>query len=126
MPRPPSHQRGRVSSKADDFDVRFREGQDGRAWGNGADEGYNGADAGDDHGVLGGTVDYDLGYDANGWDTQGFRSPAAGYPDHHQTTDVDGAAPQANGGGSHARTASTQHVDPLTWAPDAPGSTGPW
>jgi membrane peptidoglycan carboxypeptidase len=38
-----------VSSKADDFDVRHR--------GN----------------------DYDLGYDAEGWDTQGFRSPEAVY-----------------------------------------------
>jgi membrane peptidoglycan carboxypeptidase len=69
-----------VSSKADDFDVRYRDGRDGRAWDDAADGGY--------HGVLGGTVDYDLGYDANGWDTQGFRSPAAGYLDHHQTTDA--------------------------------------
>ena len=66
-----------MSSKADDFDVRYRDERDGRAWGNAADAGY-GAD-----GVLGGTVDYDLGYDANGWDTQGFRSPTAGYLDQH-------------------------------------------
>jgi membrane peptidoglycan carboxypeptidase len=108
-----------VSSKADDFDVRYRDGQDGRAWGNGAD----GGDVGDDHGVFGGTVDYDLGYDANGWDTQGFRSPAAGYLDNHETAELENGAPRGNGhGGSHARTAST----PLGYAPDSPGSTGPW
>ena len=92
MPRPPSHQRGRVSSKADDFDVRYRDGQDGGAWGNGADEGYDGGYASDDHGALGGTVDYELSYDANGWDTQGFRSPTADYPDNHQSTDLGSAA----------------------------------
>ena len=64
-----------MSSKADDFDVRYRDGQDGHAWGDAADGGY--ADGGNGHGTLGATVDYDLGYDANGWDTQGFRSPAA-------------------------------------------------
>src|SRR6202023_3085469 len=102
---PPSHQRGRVSSKADDFDVRFRDGRDGRAWGSGADAdgdyangGYgDGGYAGNDPGAVGasGTVDYDLGYDANGWDTQGFRSPTAGYLDNHETAqlgDGDGVA----------------------------------
>ena len=116
-----------MSSKADDFDVRFRDGQDGRAWGNEAD----GDHASDDHGALGGTVDYDLGYDANGWDTQGFRSPVAGNLDDHETAQLGGDAGTAprreNGrGGSHARTTSSQHVDPLSWAPGAPGSTGPW
>ena len=118
-----------MSSKADDFDVRYRDGRDGRAGGDGADGGY----VGDDHGVFGGTVDYDLGYDDNGWDTQGFRRPEGGYSDHHETTQLGSgagttAAPrQENGrGGSHARTASTQQVGPLTWTPDAPGSTGPW
>ncbi len=148
-----------MSSKADDFDVRFRDGRDGRAWGSGADEddangGYgdgrygDGAYAGDDHGAMGGTVDYDLGYDANGWDTQGFRSPAAGYLDNHETAQLGdgdgdgglGTAPRReNGrGGSHARTSGTQQVGPLNWAPDAPdappapdapdapGSIGPW
>jgi len=120
-----------VSSKADDFDVRYRDGQDGRAWGNGADGDHNGGHASDDHGALGGTVDYDLGYDANGWDTQGFRSPVAGYPDGHETAQLGGGVGTAprreNGrGGSHARTTSTQHVGPLSWAPDTPGSTGPW
>jgi membrane peptidoglycan carboxypeptidase len=125
-----------VSSKADDFDVRYRDGRDDGAWGNEADGGY-----GSDPGVLGGTVDYDLGYDANGWDTQGFRKPEAGYPDHHETAELGAGAHTApargnghqNGrdhgrGGSHARTASHLQADPPTWAPDAPGSTGtgPW
>src|SRR5260370_9987864 len=138
-PRPPSHQRGRVRSKADDFDVRFRDGRDGRAWGRGADE----DDAGNDHGATGGTVDYDLGYDANGWDTQGFRSPAAGYLDDHETAqagnDVRTLPRRENGrGGTPAPTDASQRVGPLNWAPDAPdaphapdapdarGSTGPW
>ena len=102
-----------MSSKADDFDVRYRDGRDGRAWGdgvNGPEDGYaaDGNYAGDDHGAFGGTVDYDLGYDANGWDTQGFRSPAAGYLDNHETAYLGDGAAQGNGrGGSHARTAST-------------------
>jgi membrane peptidoglycan carboxypeptidase len=108
-----------LSSKADDFDVRYRDGRDDRAWGSAADGGH--ADGGNDHGVLGGTVDYDLGYDANGWDTQGFRSPTAGYLDNHETAGPGDAAPRGNGhGGSHARTAST----PLSYAPGAPGTPG--
>jgi len=118
-----------VSSKADDFDVRHRDGRDGRAWGNGVngpEDGYaaDGSYAGGDHGAFGGTVDYDLGYDANGWDTQGFRSPAAGYLDNHETAYLGDGAAQGNGrGGSHARTTSTQDVGQANWAP---GSTGPW
>jgi membrane peptidoglycan carboxypeptidase len=121
-----------VSSKADDFDVRYRDGRDGRAW----DDGADGGDVAGDHGVFGGTVDYDLGYDANGWDTQGFRSPTAGYSDHHETAQLGRGAGTTTAprrehgrGGSHARTASTQQPGPLSWAPDAPdalGSTGPW
>ena len=56
-----------MSSKADDFDVRYRESGQTR----------NGLVAAT--GGYGGNVDYDLGYDANGWDTNGFRSPEAGY-----------------------------------------------
>jgi membrane peptidoglycan carboxypeptidase len=113
-----------VSSKADDFDVRYRDGRDDRAWGNGADGGY----AGNEPGGPAGTVDYDLGYDANGWDTQGFRSPAAGYVDNHETAQLGSGVgttdrPGNGRGGSHARTASTQQVN---WAPEAPGTTGPW
>ncbi|MGC1568077.1 MAG: hypothetical protein WA794_18875, partial [Trebonia sp.] len=93
-----------MSSKADDFDVRYRDDRDDRAWGTGADGdrpngGYgDGGYAGNDHGALGGTVDYDLGYDANGWDTQGFRSPTAGYLDNHET-----AQPGDGGAGTPAR-----------------------
>jgi membrane peptidoglycan carboxypeptidase len=139
-----------VSSKADDFDVRYRDDRDDRAWGNGADGdhpngGYgDGGHAGNDHGAIGGTVDYDLGYDANGWDTQGFRSPTAGYLDNHETAPPGGVGTPArpkhgygNGrGGSHARTAGTQQADTQQagtwqadtqgWAPEVPGSTGPW
>jgi len=120
-----------VSSKADDFDVRYRDGRDGHAWGNGAEGGHTadrgyGADggyAGDNHGAFGGTVDYDLGYDANGWDTQGFRSPAAAYLDNHETAQLGHGAKRGNGrGGGQARTTGT----PLGFAPDSPGSTGPW
>ena len=60
-----------MSSKADDFDVRYR------------DAGETGYDRPADGG-YGGHVDYDLGYDANGWDTNGFRSPEAGYLDRHE------------------------------------------
>ena len=107
----------------------------------------------------GGTADYDLGYDANGCDTQGFRSPTAGYLDNHETAqlgDGDGgvgtaARPRhgredghengradgpANGygngrGGSHARSAGAPQDGFLqagspAWAPEVPGSTGPW
>src|SRR5580700_3771955 len=108
-PRPPSHQRGRVSSKADDFDVRYRDDRDGRAWGNGADGdhpdgGYgDGGYAGNDHGAIGGTVDYDLGYDANGWDTQGFRSPTAGYLDNHETAPPGGGGAGTAGRPRHGR-----------------------
>ena len=122
-----------MSSKADDFDVRYRgDSRDGRAWGDGADG---------DHGATGGsgTVDYDLGYDANGWDTQGFRSPTAGYLDNHETAQLGdgdgvagvGTAGRPRHGGSHARPAGApqdvflQGGSPA-WAPEVPGSTGPW
>jgi membrane peptidoglycan carboxypeptidase len=61
-----------VSSKAEDFDVRYR---DTGTAGHGrlaADGGYRG-NAGD--------VDYDLGYDTSGWDTQGFRRPETDFAD---------------------------------------------
>src|SRR5262249_42147285 len=55
-----------MSSKADDFDVRYRDpGSATRRPGSG----YRG-NAGD--------VDFDLGYDDPGWDTQGFRRPDFG------------------------------------------------
>ena len=61
-----------MSSKAEDFDVRYR---DTGTAGHGrlaADGGYRG-NAGD--------VDYDLGYDTSGWDTQGFRRPETDFAD---------------------------------------------
>ena len=130
--------------------------RDGHGWGNGADGGYGSADEGygsadegygsaDDQslasgGVMSGTVDYDLGYDANGWDTQGFRKPEADYLDSSKETGSAGqetvgagtAVRRGNGRtgrglrvGSHARTTSLQ-AEPATWQPGAPGSAGPW
>ena len=76
-----------MSSKADDFDVRFR---DAGPAGHGrpqADGGFRGNAA---------DVDYDLGYDAPGWDTQGFRRPEAGYVDSHESGRASG---RRHGGG---------------------------
>jgi membrane peptidoglycan carboxypeptidase len=99
-----------VSSRADDFDVRGRDGREGRGRGNGA----YGGQAGNGHGVFNDTVDYDLAYDEGGFDTQGFRSPTAGGAGHGATATAYlgnggpggvGTAPRrGNGrGGSHAR-----------------------
>jgi membrane peptidoglycan carboxypeptidase len=122
---------------------------DGHGWGNGADGGYGSTTEGygsaDDQslasgGVVSGTVDYDLDYDANGWDTQGFRKPEADYPDSsiqtgsagQETADAGTAVRRGNGRtrrglrvGSHARTTSLP-AEPATWQPGAPGSTDPW
>jgi membrane peptidoglycan carboxypeptidase len=120
-----------VSSKADDFDVRYRDaGTAGH--GRPADGGYRG-NAED--------VDYDLGYDSTGWDTQGFRRPEAGFGDGPEA-DLSSAAsrggvgtvvrpdhghaPRGRHDGSHARAAdpaadlteSTQ----LNWDNEATGS----
>ena len=124
-----------MSSKADDFDVRYRDVRDGPGWDDGSDDGYavtrNHPPGSVD--VLGGTVDYDLGYGATGWDTQGFRSPEAGYLDSKDTGRADPASGRRNGRvlrglrtGSHARTTAQPGADPLAWEADAPGSTGPW
>jgi membrane peptidoglycan carboxypeptidase len=95
--------------------------RNGRPRSDEADERYANGDhaALDTHGALRSTIDYDLGYDANGWDTQGFRSPEAGYFDSKAATgDLDDRATgdRAGGGvqtapgrgnghaGSHART----------------------
>jgi membrane peptidoglycan carboxypeptidase len=101
-----------VSSKADDFDVRYRDAGETGHGRPGANGGY------------GGTVDYDLGYDGNGWDTNGFRSPAAGYP----AADYVNSQPHATG--AHAtRTqeaggVSTQEIRAPQWEPGAPGASG--
>jgi len=122
-----------VSSKADDFDVRHR---DAGAAGDGrpaADGGLRG-NAGD--------VDYDLGYDAPGWDTQGFRRPDADYLDSHEPARAGGhegggvgtavrpdhrrsPAGRGNGSrgnGSHARAAGTEETSQLRWESEATGS----
>jgi membrane peptidoglycan carboxypeptidase len=114
------------------------EGTDG-GYANG-DNGYANGDhaAVGGHGVLKSTVDYDLGYDANGWDTQGFRSPEAGYRDGKETGGLSSQVPgspddsgvgtahrRGNGRvGSHARTSDQQHRDQLAWEPET--RTGPW
>jgi len=86
-----------VSSKADDFDIRYRDVRNGDSFADGADAGYasegyasegyanggygahpggaypDGGYANDGYespAAPGSTVDYDLGYDAQGWDTQ--------------------------------------------------------
>ena len=89
-----------MSSKADDFDVRYRDagtpGHDRPA----ADGGYRG-NAGD--------VDYDLGYGAEGWDTQGFRRPEADYLDSHDPGYAGagaGSGDAGNGGASSIRAGS--------------------
>ena len=143
-----------MSSKADDFDVRYR---DIGTAGNGrppADGGYRG-NAGD--------VDYDLGYDAEGWDTQGFRRPETDYLDSHEPGYADGIvagaesgedrgsgaaasgvrtavrpdggrAPRGRKDGSHARPGGTEQTSQLgweseatgaLWAPEAPSRGGP-
>src|ERR1700730_7099843 len=86
-PEPPA--RTRVSSKADDFDVRYRDVGAARHGRPAANGGYRG-NAGD--------VDYDLGYDAEGWDTQGFRRPDTDFPDSHEP----GQAGVIGGAGSDA------------------------
>jgi membrane peptidoglycan carboxypeptidase len=98
--------------------------RDGPGWGNGTDGGYVGA------------ADYDLAYDANGWDTQGFRRPEAGYLDGKEADGVGTATTHRRNGhpraGSHARTTSLSDVEPLSLEPGtlgrpgSPGSTGPW
>ena len=121
-----------MSSKADDFDVRYRDAGTAGHGRPAADGGYRG-NAGD--------VDYDLGYDSTGWDTQGFRRPEADFTDSHETgpsrdfggggvgTAVrpdHGRAPRGRREGSHARAAgpdvgageSTQ----LNWENEATGA----
>jgi membrane peptidoglycan carboxypeptidase len=65
-----------VSSKADDFDVRYRDAGTAGHVRPAADGGYRG-DAGN--------VNYDLSYDSPGWDTQGFRRPETGFIDSQES-----------------------------------------
>ena len=95
-----------MSSKADDFDVRYRDaGETG-----GIERGRWGASGGygvTSYGVTGsaGNIDYDLGYDANGWDTNGFRSPEADYLD---TPESAAASAQAAANDSASRYATVE------------------
>ena len=100
--RPPSHQRGRVSSKADDFDVRYRDVGTAGHGRPAADGGYRGNAA---------DVDYDLGYDAEGWDTQGFRRPEADFLDSHEPGHAGGI-----GGGAGSDRAEDSHPADATGA----------
>ena len=117
-----------MSSKAEDFDVRYR---DAGAAGHGrpaADGGYRG-NAGD--------VDYDLGYDSTGWDTQGFRRPEAGFgdgPDADLSRAASGGgvgtavrpdhgrAPRGRHDGSHARVEDPTESTQLNWDNEATGN----
>jgi membrane peptidoglycan carboxypeptidase len=134
-----------VSSKADDFDVRYRDVGTAGPGRPAAGGGYRGNAA---------DVDYDLGYDAEGWDTQGFRRPDTDYLDGHQPGHAGGAgvgagsdaavgtavgpdhgrAPRGRREGSHARTAGavgpekigtekigTEETSQLGWESEATG-----
>ncbi len=79
-----------------------------------------------------GDVDYDLGYDAPGWDTQGFRRPEADFPDSREpsrTSDAGGGVGTAvrpehgrTPRGSHARQAAAAEETQLHWESEAPGA----
>ena len=117
-----------MSSKADDFDVRYRDAVTAGHGRPAADGGYRG-NAGD--------VDYDLGYDSTGWDTQGFRRPEAGFGDGPEADrsraggrgGVDTAvrpdharAPRGRHDGSHARAEDPAESTQLNWDNEATGS----
>jgi membrane peptidoglycan carboxypeptidase len=117
-----------VSSKAEDFDVRYRDAGTAGHGRPAADGGYRG-NAGD--------VDYDLGYDSTGWDTQGFRRPEAGFGDGPEADRSSaatrggvgtavrpdhGRAPRGRRDGSHARVEDPTESTQLNWDNEATGS----
>ena len=117
-----------MSSKADDFDVRHRDTGTAGYGRQAADAGYRGH-AGD--------VDYDLGYDAGGWDNQGFRRPEPDYLDSGEPGHAGGGVgtavrPDRNRSGrnrtagrrdgSRARPAATEQTGRLS---RQPGRRGP-
>jgi membrane peptidoglycan carboxypeptidase len=118
-----------VSSKADEFDVRHRDVGPAGPGRPAADGGYRG-NATD--------VDYDLGYDAEGWDTQGFRRPEADYLDSHEPGYAEGAGIgvgtavrqdhgrmlNGHGNGSHARTAGPGEASQPGWESGPGGPDG--
>ena len=124
-----------MSSKADDFDVRHRDAGTAGHSRPPADGGYRG-NAGD--------VDYDLGYDSPGWDTQGFRRPDADFADSResgQSRDMERGgvgtavrpdpdhAPRGRREASHARAAApaagpmagAEESTQLNWETEATG-----
>ena len=138
-----------MSSKADDFDVRYRDVGTAGYGHPAADGGFRGNAA---------DVDYDLGYDAPGWDTQGFRRPEADVLDSREPGPASGGTgggigtavrpepvrpepgrtPPGRREGSHARAAAATEDTQLhleseaaaLWAAEAPargrhGSHGP-
>ena len=137
-----------MSSKADDFDVRYRDVSTAGPGRPAAGGGYRGNAA---------DVDYDLGYDAEGWDTQGFRRPETDYLDSHQPGHAGGTGvgagsdaavgtavrpnhglrPRGRRDGSHARTAGAVGIEETSqlgweseatgglWTPEVPGGDGP-
>jgi membrane peptidoglycan carboxypeptidase len=120
-----------VSSRADYFDASHRDVGSGRPWSTRAEGGQGvhagGHEAPGGRGALSGTVDYDLGYDANGWDTQGFRSPEAGYLDSQETGYLGaGAGPrrESERTGSHGRHGGRREPREPT-DPNGPGRRGP-
>ena len=117
-----------MSSKAEDFDVRYRDAGTAGHGRPAADGGYGG-NAGD--------IDYDLGYDSTGWDTQGFRRPEAGFGDSPEA-DLSRAADRGGVGtavrpehgrasrgrhdGSHPRVEDPTESTQLNWDNEATGS----
>jgi len=115
-----------VSSKADDFDVRYRDAGPAGHDRPPADGGFRG-NAGD--------IDYDLGYDDPGWDTQGFRRPEADPLDGHgrepgptrgggvgtAVRPERGRAPRGRRAGGQA---GGEETSQLNW--ESEGKGGPW
>ncbi len=94
-----------MTSRADDFDVRHRTNGTGRHRGPGG------------AGTAADGVDYDLGYDENGWDTQGFRTPAGGY---RTPPDRDRAEAPARTSASPFDAPAYQYDAPAAYPYDAP------
>ena len=142
-----------MTSKADDFDVRYRDARETGGLTYGRPGGRWPANwlAVTARYSYAGNIDYDLGYDANGWDTNGFRSPEggygpeAGYLDSHESGPArrsgrggvgvaalpdDDPAPGGRREGSDARPAGTHeaaaHEAPAHEAPHEVRVTGPY
>ena len=119
-----------MSSKADDFDVRYRDVGTAGHGRPAADGGYRGNAA---------DVDYDLGYDAEGWDTQGSAARKRTILDSRDRSHTSGPVPRSTRvtatrsrrtlrgrGRSRARAAGTAAA-PTSWDGNLrlPGLCGP-